>query len=159
MSEQMDGELSRIELRLEQEKLKIEHERLALERERLEAARERMRDSSNVQVNRDGQASVRLSTVAFSAIICLLVGGILGALSMSIQHDRRGAARLQEVMKTLNAVEEETQMAEAKPASSPTNAVATVVPRSPPPSSQPTWVRTIKSKRSGESGISLIVVQ
>lgn len=158
MSEQMDGELSRIELRLEQEKLKIEHERLVLERERLEAARERMRDASNVQVNREGQASVRLSTVAFSAIICLLVGGILGALSMSIQHDRRGAARLQEVMKTLNAVEEEAQMVAATPASSPTNAVDTVVPRPPQPS-QPTWVRTIKSKRSGESGISLIVVQ
>jgi hypothetical protein len=158
MDEQTDGELSRIELKLEQEKLKIEHERLALERERLEAARERMSDASNMQVNREGQASVRLSTVALSAIICLLVGGILGALSMSIQHDRRGVARLQEVMKTLNAVEEEARLAEVTPASNPTNAVVAVVPR-PAPLPQPTWVRTIKTKRSGESGISLIVVQ
>jgi len=158
MNEQMDGELSRIELKLEQEKLKIEHERLVLERERLEAARERLRDASNVQVNRDGQASVRLPTVALSAIICLLVGGILGAFSMSIQHDRRGAARLQEVMKTLNAVEEEPRVAEATPASSQTNRVAAVVPRPTLPP-RPAWVRTIKAKGSGESGVSLIVVQ
>lgn len=158
MSEQMDGELSRIELKLEQEKLKIEHERLALERERLEAARERMKDASNVQVNRDGQASVRLSTVALSSIICLLVGGILGALSMSIQHDRRGAARLQEVMKSLNAVEEDTRVVETTPATSSTNVVATISPRPAPPP-RPAWVRTIKAKGSGESGVSLIVVQ
>lgn len=158
MNEPIDENLSRIELKLEQEKLKIEHERLVLERERLEAARERMRDASNVQVNRDGQASVRLSTVAFSSIICLLVGGILGALSMSIQHDRRGAARLQEVMKTLNAVEVEPQVAELTPVSSSTNAVAAVVPRPTPPP-RPAWVRTIKAKGSGESGVSLIVVQ
>jgi hypothetical protein len=159
MSEPVDGEFSRIELKLEQEKLKIEHERLSLERERLEAARERMKDASNVQVNREGQLSVRLSTVALSSIICLLVGGILGALSMSIQHDRRGAARLQEVMKTLNAVEVEPQVAEVTPASSPTNAVAAVVPR-PTPTPRPAWVRTIKAKGgSGDSGVSLIVVQ
>ena len=158
MNEQIDGEFSRIELKLEQEKLKIEHERLVLERERLEAARERMKDASNVQVNREGQASVRLSTVALSAIICLLVGGILGALSMSIQRDRQGAARLQEVMKSLKVVEEDPQVAEATLASSPTNAVATLAPR-PAPSPRPARVRTIKAIGSGESGISLIVVQ
>lgn len=158
MNEQIDGEFSRIELKFEQEKLKIEHERLALERERLEAARERMKDASNVQVNREGQASVRLSTVALSAIICLLVGGILGALSMSIQRDRQGAARLQEVMKSLKVVEDDPQVAEATLASSPTNAVATLTPRQAP-SPRPARVRTIKAIGSGESGISLIVVQ
>jgi hypothetical protein len=158
MNEQMDGEFSRTELKLEQEKLKIEHERLALERERLEAARERLRDASNMQVNRDGQASVRLSTVAFSSIICLLVGGILGAFSMSIQHDRRGVARLQEVMKTLNAVEEDPRVAGGTPANSQTNVVAAVVP-SPTQPMRPAWVRTIKANGRGESGVSLIVVQ
>jgi hypothetical protein len=158
MSEPVDGDFSRIELKLEQEKLKIEHERLSLERERLEAARERMKDASNVQVNREGQLSVRLSTVALSSIICLLVGGILGALSMSIQRDRQGAARLQEVMKSLKVVEEDTQIAETTPASSSTNAVAALTPRPTPPP-RPARIRTIKAIGSGESGVSLIVVQ
>jgi hypothetical protein len=153
---QPEEELSRIELKLEQEKLKIEHERLALERERLESARERMNEVSKVQVNRDGQLSVRLSTVALSSIICLLVGGILGAFSMSIQHDRRGAARLQEVMRSLNAVEEE-HVVEAPVESSETNAVAVVPPR-PAPMVRP-LVRTIRARgSSGDSGVSLILI-
>lgn len=157
MSEQQPDEgLSRIELKLEQEKLKIEHERLALERERLEAARERMNEASKVQVNRDGQLAVRLSTVTLSSIICLLVGGILGAFSMSIQHDRRGAARLQEVMRSLNAVEEE-QVVEGPAKNNTTNAVAVVAPR-PAPVARP-LVRTIKAKGSaGDSGVSLILI-
>lgn len=156
MSEQMDGELSRIELKLEQEKLKIEHERIALERERLDAARERMKDATQVQVNRDGQLSVRVSTVALSSIICLLVGGILGALSMSIQYDRIRAARLQEVMRSLNALEEDPRVVEATGALS-TNTVATLAPRPLP--SRPAWIRTVKAKGGNESGVSLIVVQ
>lgn len=159
MSEQMEEGFSRIELRLEQEKLKIEHERLALERERLEVARERMNATSKVQVNREGQLSVRLPTVALSSIICLLVGGILGSFSMSIQYDRRNTARLQEVMKTLNAVEVEPRLAEATSPGSGTNTVAAVTQR-PMPAPRPAWVRTIKAKgSSGDSGVSLIVVQ
>ena len=157
MSEQqVDEELSRVELKLEQEKLKIEHERLALERERLEAARERMNEASKVQVSRDGQLSVRLSTVTLSSIICLLVGGILGAFSMSVQHDRRGAARLQEVMRSLNAVEEE-QVAETPAKNSATNVVAAVTPRTAPVTRP--MVRTIKAKGgTGDSGVSLILI-
>jgi hypothetical protein len=157
MNEQQTEEgFSRIELRLEQEKLKLEHERIALERERLDAARERMNDASDVQVTRDGQVSVRLSTVALSSIICLLVGGILGAVSTSVQHDRRGAARLKEALQALNIVEAEQVPAEPLPAIGPTNVVAAVEF----PSvfqSRPMRVRTIRGK--GDSGVSLIVVQ
>jgi hypothetical protein len=156
MNEQQTEEgFSRIELRLEQEKLKLEHERLALERERLDAARERLNGATGVEVNRDGQVSVRLSTVALSSIICLLVGGILGAVSMSIQHDRRGTARLKEALQVLNDVEAE-QVVESPVKPATTNAVAAVEF----PSvfqSRPMRVRTIRGKN--ESGVSLIVVQ
>ncbi len=157
MNEQQTEEgFSRIELRLEQEKLKLEHERLALERERLDAARERLDGASGVQVSRDGQVSVRLSTVALSSIICLLVGGILGAVSMSIQHDRRGTARLKEALQVLNVVETEQVPASPLPSIGPTNTVAAAEF----PSvfqSRPMRVRTIRGKN--ESGVSLIVVQ
>jgi len=159
MSEQMEEELSRSELKLEQEKLKLEHERVALERERLDAARERMKDAKEVHVSRDGQVSVRLSTVALSSIICLLVGGILGAFSMSIQYDRRRASRLQEVMQSLNVIEEEAQIAEVMSANASTNTVATQSPR-PTQAPRSAWIRTVKSKGAGGgSGVSLIVVQ
>lgn len=157
MNEQQTEEgFSRIELRLEQEKLKLEHERLALERERLDAARERLDGASGVQVNRDGQVSVRLSTVALSSIICLLVGGILGAVSMSIQHDRRGTARLKEALQVLNDVEAEQVATAPLPSIGQTNTVAATEF----PSvfqSRPMRVRTIRGKN--ESGVSLIVVQ
>jgi len=156
MNEQPTEEnFSRIELKLEQEKLKLEQERLALERERLEAARERLNDPSQVQVTRDGQVSVRLSTVTLSSIICLLVGGILGAFSMSLQHDRRGAERLKQALEVLNTVETQ-QVAEAPAPETRTNTVATAEV----PSvfqMRPMRVRTIKGK--GDSGVSLIVVQ
>jgi hypothetical protein len=159
MSEQQTDEgLSRIELKLEQEKLKLEQERLALERERLQAARERMHDTSDVQMTHDGQVSVRLSTVALSSIICLLVGGILGAVSMSVQHDRRGAARLKETLQALNAVETTGQVAAETPPPQigPTN-LAAVVEFPSVFQSRPTRVRTFRGK--GDSGVSLIVVQ
>ena len=159
MSEQQTEEgFSRIELRLEQEKLKLEHERIALERERLEAVRERLNDPSHVQVTRDGQVSVRLSTVALSSIICLLVGGILGAVSMSIQHDRRGAERLKQALEVLNTVETQ-QVAETPPPTpnGPTNAVAAAVEFPSVFQSRPMRVRTIRGK--SDSGVSLIVVQ
>lgn len=154
--QQMEANFSQIELKLTQEKLKLEQERLALERERLEAARERMNDATKVQVTHDGQVSVRLSTVALSSIICLLVGGILGAVSMSVQHDRRGAARLKQALQALNVVETEQVTADPLPASGPTNTVAATEF----PSvfqSRPMRVRTIRGKN--DSGVSLIVVQ
>jgi hypothetical protein len=153
--QQTEEGFSRIELRLEQEKLKLEHERIALERERLEAARERLNVSSDVQVTRDGQVSVRLSTVTLSSIICLLLGGILGAVSMSIQHDRRGAARLNAALQALNAVETE-QVAQA-PVQSGTTNVAAAVELPSVFQSRPMRVRTIRGQ--GDSGVSLIVVQ
>jgi hypothetical protein len=157
MNEQQTEEgFSRIELRLEQEKLKLEHERLALERERLDAARERLDGASGVQVNRDGQVSVRLSTVALSSIICLLVGGILGAVSMSIQHDRRGTARLKEALQALNIVETE-QVVETPVKPAMTNAVAAAIEFPSVFQARPMRVRTIRGK--GDSGVSLIVVQ
>jgi hypothetical protein len=153
--QQMETNFSQIELKLTQEKLKLEQERLALERERLEAARERMNDATHVQVTRDGQVSVRLSTVTLTSIICLLVGGILGAVSMSVQHDRRGAARLREALSVLNVLEAEP-VAEVPAKGVTTNAVATVeVPFVR--DTRPIRVRTIKGK--GDSGVSLIVVQ
>ncbi len=154
--QQMESNFSQIELKLTQEKLKLEQERLALERERLEAARERMNDATKVQVTRDGQVSVRLSTVALSSIICLLVGGILGAVSMSLQHDRRGAARLKEALQALNVVETE-QVVESPVKPATTNAVAAAIEFPSVFQSRPMRVRTIRGK--GDAGVSLIVVQ
>ena len=135
---------SRAELQIEQEKLKLERERMLLERERLEAARERMRaEASGLRAGRDGKPAVALSTLAMISIICLLVGGILGAFSASLHRDRRSAARLQEVMQTLAA---------AVPESAETNALAEAEVE------LPAWLKTMKPK-GAHAGISLVVIQ
>lgn len=138
-----DETLSRTELQIEQEKLKLERERILLERERLEAMRDHMKLESGLRVGRDGKPSVTLSSMALISIICLLVGGILGAFSTSVQRDRRTAARLQEVMQTLAA---------ATPEGTGTNAGATAV------TEMPSWLKTMQPK-GAYAGISLVVIQ
>ncbi len=138
-----DETLSRTELQIEQEKLKLERERILLERERLEAMRDRVKLESGLRVGRDGKPSVTLSSMALISIICLLVGGILGAFSTSIQRDRRTAARLQEVMQTLAA---------AAPDGASTNAGATAS------AEMPSWLKTMQPK-GAHAGISLVVIQ
>lgn len=135
--------LSRTELQIEQEKLKLERERILLERERLEAMRERVKMESGLHVGKDGKPSVALSSMALISIICLLVGGILGAFSTSIQRDRRSAARLQEVMQTL---------AVTSPESASTNASAAASVE------MPSWLKTMQPK-GAHAGISLVVIQ
>ena len=168
----MDGQaeddvLSRMEWKIEQEKLKLERERITLERERLEAVRERVKAESELRVGQDGRMVLRLSTVAFCSIICLLVGGILGAFSMSVRHDQRTTAQersraafVQEMVQSLSsegAAVEEAVGALAPPAEGVTN-VARVAAAEAAPSPRALQVKTIRPK-GGESGISLIVVQ
>lgn len=135
--------LSRTELQIEQEKLKLERERILLERERLEAMRDRMKMEAGLHVGKDGKPSVALSSVALVSIICLLVGGILGAFSTSVQRDRRSAARLQEVMQTLSAVSPEGVGTNAGAAAS---------------AELPSWLKTMQPK-GAHAGISLVVIQ
>lgn len=154
MAEQADGAgkdprttedtLSRTELQIEQEKLKLERERILLERERLEAMRDRAKIEEGIHIDRNGKPSVTLSTMALISIICLLVGGILGAFSSSLQRDRRNAERLQEVMKTLATASSEGGAA--------TNVSASGS------SEMPAWLKTMKPK-DAHAGISLVVIQ
>ncbi len=139
-----DETLSRTELQIEHEKLKLERERILLERERLEAVRDRALAESGLRVGQDGKPSVTLSTLTLVSIICMLVGGILGAFSSSAQRDRRSAARLQEVMETLAA---------ASPEGLATNGLSAAGGEK-----MPSWLKTMKPK--GEhAGISLVVIQ
>lgn len=140
-----DDTLSRTELQIEHEKLKLERERILLERERLEAMRDRVKMEAGLHIDGKGKPSVPLSTVTLVSIICLLTGGILGAFSMSMQRDRRSAASLQEVMKTLA----ETGSAEMEGLSTNEASVA---------SDAPSWLKTMKPK-GAHAGISLVVVQ
>ncbi len=139
-----DDTLSRTELQIEQEKLKLERERILLERDRLEAMRDRLKIESSLRVDRDGKPSVAISTMALLSIICLLVGGILGAVSMSVQRDRRSTARLQEVMRTLAS--------DAAVSAKGTNAVFESS------SEMPAWLKAMKPK-DAYAGISLVVIQ
>jgi len=136
--------LSRTELQIEQEKLKLERERILLERERLEAMRDRAKIEEGLHINKSGKPSVTLSTMALISIICLLVGGILGAFSSSLQRDRRNAVRLQEVMQTLATASSEGGAA--------TNVSALSA------SEMPAWLKTMKPK-DAHAGISLVVIQ
>lgn len=135
--------LSRTELQIEHEKLKLERERILLERARLEDVRDRARAESGLRAGQDGKPSVNLSTLTLVSIICLLVGGILGAFSSSVQRDRRSAARLQEVMETLASTSSEGMV---------TNGLATAT------GEMPAWLKTMKP-RGEHAGISLVVIQ
>lgn len=167
---QMDDEaLSRMEWKIEKEKLKLERERISLERERLEAMRERVKAEADLRIGQDGRMTVRLSSVALCSIICLLVGGIVGAFSMSVQHDQRmaaqerdKAARVQELVQSLGAgaaMEESPVALVASPPPQPgeTNETVTVAAVTPP-APKPLQVKTVRPKGS-DSGISLIIVQ
>lgn len=137
--------LSRTELLIEQEKLKLERERILLERERLEAVRDRVKMEHGMRTDKNGKLSVALSTLTLVSIICLLLGGILGAFSTSMHLDRRNSARLQEVMQTL---------ATASPESlgGGTNTSGQAV------SEMPSWLKAMKPK-GAYAGISLVVIQ
>jgi len=161
MDGQADDEaLSRMEWKIEQEKLKLERERIALERERLEAMRERVKAETELRIGQDGRMTMRMSSVALCSVICLLVGGILGAFSISVRYDRRNAARLQEVMQSLGAgaTLEETSVviAASPPQTGEADEEAASAP--PVPAAKPLQVRTVRPKGS-DSGISLIIVQ
>ena len=137
--------LSRTELQIEQEKLKLERERILLERERLESVRDRVKAEQGLRTDKNGKLSVTLSTLTLVSIICLLVGGILGAFSTSTHLDRRNTARLQEVMQTL---------ATASP-----EAVGVVTNTSGEVTKEmPAWLKAMKPK-GAHAGISLVVIQ
>lgn len=147
MAETARGEeegLSRAELQIEHEKLKLERERILLERERLENTRARVRNESSM-LGPDGRTAFSLSTVALVSIICLLVGGMLGALTSTVRRDYR----LQKVMRTLA---ESTPGEEGLAAADgDTNVTAQAGSGLPP------WLRTMKPK-SAYSEISLVVI-
>ena len=137
--------LSRTDLQIEQEKLKLEHERILVERERLEAMRDRVKAEESFHTNKSGKLSVTVSTLTLVSIICLLVGGILGAFSTSVRLDRRNAARLQEVMQTLATAAPESL---GVMTNTSTSAAAEM----------PSWLKTMKPK-GVHTGISLVVIQ
>jgi len=166
MDGQTDDEaLSQMEWKIEQEKMKLERERIALERERLEAMRERVKAETAL----DGRMTMRMSSVALCSIICLLVGGIVGAFSMSVRHDQRTAlqernkaARVQEIVQSLSGdaavLETSVVLAPTPPQAGVTNEVAVVAAVAPAATSKPLQVKTIRPKGT-DSGISLIIVQ
>jgi hypothetical protein len=135
--------LSRTELLIEQEKLKLERERLMLERERLETARERSSAERDFRADSSGKQVVSVSSLVFIAIICLLVGGIMGAFSTSFQVNRSRSRRVREVMESLSSVTPEMTM---------TNQYAGAS------TNMPAWLQTMKP-RGAHSGISLVVIQ
>jgi hypothetical protein len=137
--------VSRFELQIEQEKLKLERERILLERERLEAVRDRVKVEERLHTDKNGKLSVTVSTLTLVSIICVLVGGILGAFSTSTHLDRRNAARLQEVMQTLAAASPES-------VGVATNGSASAA------TEMPAWLRAMKPK-GAHAGISLVVIQ
>jgi hypothetical protein len=138
-----DDTLSRTELMIEQEKLKLERERMMLERERLEAVRERAHAEKNFSIDSSGKQVVTVSSLVFIAIICLLLGGIMGAFSTSLQINRSRNRRVREVMESLSSV---------SPGLTATNQVAGVS------TNMPAWLQAIKPQ-SAHSGISLIVIE
>ena len=158
MDEKMDEDvLSRVEWKLEQEKLKLERERIALERERLDAMRER------VKIEQGGRGTMRLSSAVLCSIICLLAGGMLGAFSMSVRHDRNRTVRLQEVMQSLGAgavVEDTSVVLTSVPVPEGTASNEVAILAAPVSAPRPLQVKTVRPK-GGESGsgISLIVIQ
>ncbi len=136
--------LSRTELQIEQEKLKLERERILLERERLESVRDRMKAEQGLRTDKNGKLSVTLSTLTLVSIICLLVGGILGAFSTSTHLDRRNTVRLQEVMQTL--------------ATASTESVGVVTNTSGEATKEmPAWLKAMKPQ-GAHAGISLVVI-
>jgi len=159
-----DEALSRMEWKIEQEKMKLERERIALERERLEAMRERVKAETELRIGQDGRMTIRVSSAALCSIICLLLGGIVGAFSMSLQHDQRRTARLQEVMQSLGAgaAVEQASIVLAPPtpdAGAMTNDVpAFAHAASPAPAAKPLQVKTVRPKGT-DSGVSVIIVQ
>jgi hypothetical protein len=137
--------LSRFELQIEQEKLKLERERILLERERLESVRDRVKVEERLHTDKNGKLSVTVSTLTLVSIICMLVGGILGAFSTSLHVDRRNAARLQEVMQTLATA-------------SPESIGVTTNESTSAAADMPAWLKAMKPK-GAHTGISLVVIQ
>ena len=135
--------LSRTEMMIEQEKLKLERERMLLERERLEAVRERANVEKEFRIDNSGKQVVTFSSTVFISIICLLMGGILGAFSTSFHINRSRAERVREVMASLSSV---------APGMTMTNQYAGGS------TNMPAWLRAMKPRES-HSGISLVVIQ
>ena len=86
-----------------------------------------------------------VSTLTLVSIICLLVGGILGAVSTTLRVDRRNTERLQEVMQTLATV-------------SPEAAAGITNENVEASAAMPSWLKTMKPK-GAHAGISLVVIQ
>lgn len=67
-------------MQLDREKLSIERERLILERERLEAEREKWRTDAVWKQRIEGRLALPAHTLMLGALLCCLIGGIVGAL-------------------------------------------------------------------------------
>jgi hypothetical protein len=137
--------LSRIELQIEQEKLKLERERMLLERERLESVRARIKVEEGLRTDKNGKLAVSVSTLVMASIICVLVGGILGAFSTSTHLSRRSTARLQEVVQSFAAASPDS-------AGGGTNASGKAV------AELPAWLKAVQPA-DARAGISLVVIQ
>ena len=90
------------ELKLAEERIGLEREKLSLDRERLAAERERFdsEKSSRLRVE-EGRLSVSLANFILTAVVCLLLGAILGGMGVSLTLERRERARLRDVMSSI----------------------------------------------------------
>jgi len=137
--------LSRTEMMIEQEKLKLERERMLLERERLEAVRERSNAEKDLRIDDKGKKVVSIESVVMVSIICLLLGGIVGAFSTSlrINYLRNSKNKLvSELVQSISGISPENGI---------DNQLVSVT-------NMPPWLKTMKPKES-HAGISLIVIQ
>ncbi|MBR4170227.1 MAG: hypothetical protein IKR48_01090 [Kiritimatiellae bacterium] len=83
------------ELKLESEKLKLERERLAIEKERIQAAQERIQSQMKaIATDGKGKLMVNFPTLILVSIICMLLGGILGAFSTTFSANLREKQQL-----------------------------------------------------------------
>jgi len=87
------------DLALEREKLMIERERMMLERERLESQRASLHQDQLLQIDGQGKIGVSVASVILLAILCLLLGGVLGSYTAMIRQENRMIWRRQAVMK------------------------------------------------------------
>ncbi|MBO4288095.1 MAG: hypothetical protein J5985_08030 [Kiritimatiellae bacterium] len=114
--------MNEAELKIAEEKLGLERERLSLDRERLAAEQERFSAEKTARLRiEEGRLSVSLANFILTAVVCLLLGAILGGAGVSLTQERRERARLRDVMDSIAASDDVLSDIVTNPA--PQNAV------------------------------------
>ncbi|MBQ7190678.1 MAG: hypothetical protein IJR99_14815 [Kiritimatiellae bacterium] len=151
------------ELKLEAEKLKLERERLAIEQERVQAAQERIQSRMRaITADGKGKLMVNFPTLILVSIICLLLGGILGAFSTTFSANQREKQqlsaereRLSDLVRTLEDSQPQVQV--PVQARAETNRTGAALAHQQPPASN---FPAVPSKPKGRyDNVSLIVIK